>query len=68
MAHFEPDGFTDAAFDAIADHGFAERFGRGEADARAGKARFGHRRGKAESCEEGTRRAGPLVINLTEIA
>ena len=64
MRQFEPDGFAHAAFDAIARHGLAESFGRGEADARSVGGEFR----KTESGEKRTGVAGPPVVYSSEIA
>jgi hypothetical protein len=64
LRQFEPDGFAHAAFDAIACHRLAERFGRGEADAGSGSRQFG----KRERGEEGAVVTLPPVVNSSEIA
>jgi len=56
-------GLANAAPDAVADHGFAEGTGRGEAN--VGPVRF--RLADAESREKGAREAGALIVNSSEI-
>lgn len=49
----EPKGFPQAAFDAVALDGFADRAGNGEAQARSGRG-LGARPGKTKGGEQGS--------------
>lgn len=65
---FETDGFPQAASDSVAHDCLSQRPGRGEPDAGAFQTRMAGGIGEAERCEERTRVASALVINLAEIA
>jgi hypothetical protein len=56
-------GLPQAAFDAIADHGFPEGARQGEADPRTQRRGFAH----AKCGEERAREAGTLVVDAAEI-
>jgi hypothetical protein len=68
MFQLKPDRFPHTSFDAVADDSLAERFRRCKTDMRTRDDRGDQRGNQAESCEEGTRVSGPLVINLSEVA
>ena len=63
LIQMQADGLADAPFDAVTHDGLAERARHGKADLRTRRLGFAH----AESGEQGTREAGPVVVDPAEI-
>ena len=59
----QSDGLADAPFDSVTHDGFAKRARDGKSDMWSRRLGFTH----AESCEERTRKAGPVVVDPAKV-